>query len=124
MTEATPTGLSVGLAVTEAASALALAWVGCTAQNGTLPRNRYVGFRTRSTMATDGAWQAAHRAGGGALIVAALPQLAAAVVFAFRSPLIAVPFVSGSAVALMSAAVLVGTRRALRAAALYRDSAP
>jgi hypothetical protein len=41
---------------------LAAAVAAVMAANGSLPRNRIVGMRTRATLASDAAWRAAHRA--------------------------------------------------------------
>lgn len=54
----------------------ALLVVAALSARGTLRRNRWVGIRTRATMASDAAWAAAHRAAaaptavGGAVLVA------------------------------------------------------
>ncbi len=55
--------------------ALATAGVGLAGRTGRLPRNRWIGLRTRGVRADDEAWRVGHRAAGGALIVAAGPPL-------------------------------------------------
>ena len=52
------------LAIVLTGAGVALTWIGRKATKGTLKRNRWAGIRTKSTMASDEAWEAAHRAGG------------------------------------------------------------
>ena len=47
-----------------AAAGVALVAVGRLGRQGRLPRQHWSGIRTPSTMASDDAWMAAHRAGG------------------------------------------------------------
>lgn len=51
------------LAVTMFGSGLFLIWIGGKSAAGTLKRNWFVGIRTRTTLASDEAWRAAHMAG-------------------------------------------------------------
>jgi hypothetical protein len=55
----------------------ALLWVGHLAQHGRLRRNRLVGVRTRTTMASEEAWIAAHRASAWSMTASGAVLLAA-----------------------------------------------
>lgn len=55
---------------------LATVAVAVMAANGSLPRNRIVGMRTRATLASDAAWQAAHRASAWSLAAAGVISVA------------------------------------------------
>lgn len=46
-----------------------IAWFGWQGRRGQLKLNAFAGIRTRTTMRSEKAWQAAHRAGGAWMIV-------------------------------------------------------
>ncbi len=54
-------------------------WLGWLGRNGRLTRNAWAGIRTRTTMQSDGTWTAAHRAGGGWIIVGGIVMIATGV---------------------------------------------
>lgn len=59
-------------------------YVGVRSTSGTLGRNHLVGIRTTATLESDEAWDAAHRAGGAWLKVAAIGPGVAGIVVVFR----------------------------------------
>ena len=56
------------------------------AATGRLPRNMFAGIRIPSTLRSDDAWYAGHRAAARALTVAGLGPIAVAIYVAARSP--------------------------------------
>lgn len=94
-----------------------LLWTGRTARAGRLRRNRWAGYRTRSTMRSDAHWNAAHRAGAAHLLFAGLPPLLGGLFLLLAQPqrrfVDAIVLITA---ALMVLAVLIGARRAVRAA--------
>ena len=62
---------------------IALGWMG---RVGRLKRNRWAGIRLPSTMKSDTAWLAAHRAGWVPTALAGLLSIAGGVVVLFREP--------------------------------------
>lgn len=60
-----------------ALAGLAIAAIGLLGWVGRLSRNRWNGIRTRATMASDVAWDAAHRIGGPFLIAGGVAWLGA-----------------------------------------------
>jgi uncharacterized membrane protein len=105
------------LGVTLALSGLALLIVGKLSSDERLPRNRHVGVRTASTMATDEAWRAAQRAAGPSIFWAGAGSLAIGIVLATldsnRGDALALAVV---ATVWILALVGVGAQRATRAA--------
>lgn len=61
-----------------------LAYVGLIASRGELQRNGRLGIRTPTTVASDQAWQAAHRAAGPWLLAAAAGSILPGAVVLFR----------------------------------------
>lgn len=59
---------------------LVIAAVALASRGSVLPRNRLVRIRTRSTLRSDAAWEAAHRATSTLLAFAAAPFVAGAIV--------------------------------------------
>ena len=94
-----------------------LVYVGLLERRGRLPRNRWVGIRTRTTMASDAAWTAAHRAtswsstaSGALLVVTGLGLLV------LRPSGDGAAAVATGAVAIIALLVLIGGIQAQRAA--------
>ena len=56
-------GLRVALCLTFTIAGVLIVWTARAAASGRLGRNPYAGIRTPTTMASDAAWTAAHRAG-------------------------------------------------------------
>ncbi|MGH2610880.1 MAG: SdpI family protein [Tepidiformaceae bacterium] len=67
--------MAVAMLVATLAS-LTLLTVGLMGLLGRLPRNHFAGIRTRATLASDEAWQEAHRIGSAPVIFAAVAALA------------------------------------------------
>ncbi len=61
-----------------------LGYVGVIAMRSALPRNGRLGIRTPNTLASDAAWDAAHRAGGPWIIGAALGAVVPGAVALYR----------------------------------------
>ncbi|MEL7156237.1 MAG: SdpI family protein [Actinomycetota bacterium] len=61
---AMPWAVAWGLAAVHVAAGLLLVGIGRRSSRGILGRNHLVGIRTRTTLASDEAWAAGHRAGG------------------------------------------------------------
>ena len=80
-----------------------LQWVASAGASGRLRRNAFVGIRTRSTLASDAAWLAAHRRAEGPTRLAGIAALVSAVVAAIPGP---EDLLFGSIVA--AAAVILG----------------
>lgn len=70
-TDPMPMGVAVFLGILLISVGVLVFEVGRRSRSGTLARNWYVGIRTRATLASDENWEAAHRAGGGLLMIAA-----------------------------------------------------
>ena len=68
-TDPMPLGMAVFLGVLLIGAGVLVFEVGRRSRAGTLARNWYVGIRTRSTLASDENWDAAHRASGGLLMI-------------------------------------------------------
>lgn len=66
-----PLGTAIGLGLLLMVTGVLLAVVASRSRRGTLPRNWIVGIRTSATLASDEAWNAAHRAGARALSIGA-----------------------------------------------------
>ena len=79
-----PLATAVGLGLVLLASGAILAVVAFRSQRGTLPRNWIVGIRTTTTLASDEAWDAAHRAGARALSTGAWGTAAAGMALLLR----------------------------------------
>lgn len=90
--------------------------VGRLAAAGRLPRNGLAGIRTRATMASEPAWLAAHRAGGGWLQAAGLVGVAGGLAAAALPPEPAGELVAGVAAAGLLALVAVAGVRGQQAA--------
>src|SRR5688572_1673278 len=60
---------------------LALTVIGVLALFDRLPRNRFAGIRTRTTMASDSAWYSAHRAAAPILVVGSIGAVAVSLAF-------------------------------------------
>lgn len=71
-----PLGTAIGLGLLLMATGALLAWVASRSRKGTLSRNWIVGIRTSATLASDEAWDAAHRAGARALSIGGWGTLA------------------------------------------------
>lgn len=67
-------------ALTILLAGLLIAGTGIAARAGRLPRNGWVGIRIASTLQSDAAWQAGHRAGAVAMIIGGFAAMACAVV--------------------------------------------
>ncbi len=110
-------GDSIAVGVVLVAFGLIEALVGELGRRGRLPRQHWAGFRLPSTMSSDEAWQAAHMAGGLALVVAGVTAVAGGVaLLAFRPE----GGVAGALVTIVLLALLGGVIwggwRAIRAA--------
>jgi len=70
-----PWAAAVGLAWLLVGVGILLVWMGRRATAGLLERNWIMGIRTKSTLASDEAWEAAHRAAGGVLSLSGLGPL-------------------------------------------------
>ena len=95
---------------------IVVASIGRRGRAGTLRRNRLAGLRTPTTMRSDAAWEAGHRAGGGLLVLAGVLFAGAGLTLLARpSNIVGMTIVFGS-VGLVVALALVSTARANRAA--------
>ena len=79
-----PLGVAIGLGVLLIATGLLLAVVAYRSRRGSLPRNWIVGIRSRTTLASDGAWDAAHRAAAPSLLAGAWGSIIAGVALLSR----------------------------------------
>lgn len=114
-----PLGTAMLLGLVLIVAGILLAVVAAKSRNGTLPRNWIVGIRTTTTMASDEAWDLAHRAGASALGIGAGATIVAGVALFFQPS-----NGTGLAIALAGIAwllgwVIVAARRGTKAA---RDS--
>ena len=75
-----PLGVAVFLGILLIAVGLLVFEVGRRSRSGSLARNWYVGIRTRATLESDMNWDAAHRAGGGLLMISAIGPVVGGVV--------------------------------------------
>jgi uncharacterized membrane protein len=100
---------------------VALTTVGVLSLFDRLPRNRFAGIRTRTTLASDAAWYRAHRAAGPILVVGSVAVVAVTLAFLpfaaagkLGSGLTIAVAVLGVVVALMTsvASLVVGTKAA------------
>lgn len=82
--EAMTTGEAVFGGVVLLGAAVVVFIVGRMSAAGTLPRNWMVGIRVPSTLASDEAWETAHKAGGWLMQLAAIGPLIAGIVTLFR----------------------------------------
>ncbi|MEV7228117.1 MULTISPECIES: SdpI family protein [Polymorphospora] len=113
------------VAVVMTVSGAVIIWAARATASGRLGRNEITGIRTASTLSSDEAWLAAHRAarsvteaGGWSVVAAAVAVLATA------SP-VQMVVVVGAGTTLLLVLVLVGARRGVRAAtALPRPDRP
>jgi len=79
-----PTGMAVFLGILLIVVGLLLADVGRRSHSGTLARNWWIGIRTNATLAWDDAWEAAHRAGGMLLTIAAIGPIVGGLIVFFQ----------------------------------------
>lgn len=79
-----PLATAIGLGLLLIVTGALLIVVAYRSQRGTLPRNWIVGIRTTTTLASDEAWDAAHRAGARALSIGAWGTLATGLVLLLR----------------------------------------
>ncbi len=79
-----PLGSAILLGAMLIAAGILLVVVALKSRSGTLPRNWVVGLRTPLTLASDEAWDTAHRAGAPALMVGAVATIVAGVALLFR----------------------------------------
>lgn len=79
-----PLATAIGLGLLLIAAGAILGVVAYRSHRGTLPRNWIVGIRTTTTLASDEAWNAAHRAGARALSVGAWGALLTGAVLLLR----------------------------------------
>lgn len=111
-----PGAVAWPLAILLIATGVLLAWVGLRSASGRLPRNRVLGVRTPRTVASDGAWAAAHRTAGPWLVAAgAAVALPGVVLLARPSNALGTLLVlvgSGLLVALVAVAAVLGDRAA------------
>ena len=94
--------------------ALATAWL---AARGRLPRNRLIGLRTSSTLSSDAAWCAGHKAAAWSLVVLGCVMLLAGAVLVVVDPSSrARQVIEGGTVAVVLPIVLAGGVQADRVA--------
>ena len=79
-----PLGTAIGMGLLLIAAGALLALVAYRSRRGTLTRNWIVGIRTPTTLASDEAWDAAHRAGARPLSIGAWGTVAAGILLLFR----------------------------------------
>ena len=97
-------------------SGVVMTWIGRKAQRGTLKRNAWAGIRTKSTTASDEAWEAAHRAGGELIAWAGYGSLVVGLLLLVRpSNTVGALMLGGWFVGTM-VLVFVSTMKAIRAA--------
>lgn len=111
-----PLAMGLGIGLLLLVAGVALAWIGLKGERGTLPLNWVAGIRTKATMASDEAWDAAHRAGGRLMTISGVVLAASAVPLFFRpSNAVAAVLILGSTGVVLVLAVW-STIRANRAA--------
>ncbi len=93
-----------------------LIYVGIISIRGQLPRNGRLGIRTPSTLESDAAWHAAHRAAGPWIIAAAFGTVVPAAVALFRAPNDTFTLITMVGLGLMVALVAVASLAANAAA--------
>lgn len=107
----------VGFLISLSVLGLALLAGGILAAGSWLPMNPIVGIRLRSTMASDQAWKAGHKAAGPYLIVGGVIGLAAVTV-SLINPMYDVLFLvltsCGAAVVLLVAGAFAASKAAIR----------
>lgn len=79
-----PPGVANGLGALLIAAGALLAVVAIRSRRGSLPRNWIVGIRSTSTLASDAAWVAAHRAAAPSLAFGSVGSVVAGIALAFR----------------------------------------
>lgn len=116
MDQQVPLAAAVGLGALQCACGILVALVTRRAADGRLRRNQLAGIRTATTLRSDGAWRKGHAAAVPltdlAAVVFALSGLVALV--ARSAPVFAAVLLGG--VILATALLLLGARRAVRAA--------
>lgn len=123
-TERAPIGVAFGLGPFLMLVGALVSYVGVRAMRGDLERNRLLGIRTNATLASDAAWQAAHRAGGPWLIAAGAGALVPGAITLFRPSNDTVALSTMVGMGLMVALVAVASLAANSAADDVSDSAP
>lgn len=108
----------VVLAAVMIAAGGVIVWTARAAAAGRLERNYWAGIRTRTTLASDDAWLAAHRAARAPVEAGGWGAVAAGVVVLFMpaDPEAAIPLTVIAGAVVMLAGVLVGAWRGVRAA--------
>ena len=104
------------LAIVLIGSGVALTWVGRKAVRGTLRRNAWAGIRTKSTTASDEAWDAAHRAGGELIAWAGYGSVVIGLLLLFRPSNTVGAVMLGGWFVVMMTLMFVSTMKAIRAA--------
>ncbi|BCJ70259.1 SdpI family protein [Polymorphospora rubra] len=104
------------LAVVMALSGALIVWAARATASGRLGRNEAVGIRTASTLSSDQAWLAAHRAARSVTEAAGWSAVATAVVVPFTPGPGQLVTVVGIGTAALLVLALVGARRGVRAA--------
>lgn len=94
---------------------LVIGWIGIAGGRGRLNRNHIVGIRTRRTLASEEAWEVAHRAGARHMIASGAVTIATAIALLFRPSNSAGQIIVGSGMALMLGFVIASVVAASRA---------
>ena len=102
-------------------TAVVMMWIGWRASRGTLRRNAFAGIRTPSTMASDAAWEAAHRAGGRQITQAGVVSLIVGLLLLLRPSNTVGMILLGIWFVAVMAAAIVSTLRGNRAARAVAD---
>jgi uncharacterized membrane protein len=90
---------------------------GRMASQGTLRRNYFVGIRTRTTMASDEAWAAAHRAGGRWMAAAGFVMIVGAALLLVNRPgATGSSEIVGATAVVMGVPLVIGALKGQRAA--------
>jgi uncharacterized membrane protein len=101
-------GIGIGLLALTVAG-FACCYVGFMGLTGKLPRNRWAGIRVGATMASEEAWQAAHRAAGPVMLLGGAAVFAIGLAFfpfAFAGK---VDALAGLVVIMVAAGLLLGS---------------
>jgi uncharacterized membrane protein len=112
-----PFAISMGLL--ELGTGAVLFAVGMRARDGTLRRNRWIGYRTPITLRSDEHWNVAQKAGARQMLASAAPVSVAGAVTLARPPMWVASTCSFIATLAMGIAILWGVHRAITAANAY-----
>lgn len=105
------TAYSIIMGLTLLAAGIIMLVIGVKAKQERLPKNNWIGIRTRDLLASDEAWIKGHKAAGNLLILSSIPLLVGGALCLVVSDSL-IPWISTPAAVLLLAAVLLASWKA------------